>query len=1143
MSVTDRSIGADSQTDTRENAKTTRAAMNDGAGRRRSSALLPLNPNTANDALQQRPSAAKANASNVLRDGCLGIENTTASSTRYSEFGSIHELVEDTMAAKRRSSLHASIDCDAPSHRAQWKSGYIPKQLDRRSSRHRRVSTSAVFAQRSMRSSLRTSMGSHSIAKELNFGSSRSRSYESAIVKVHKGLDLVLGKQSMEVAALMNQVCDMRDFWQRVRPEATIETTSDLIEDIKRHTEFLRTNQAKELEKMAEMVATNEEQLSRHEQVCREHEEKMRVAFSKDEELLLSKLREAERENKDIFEQKERLTQEHLDAVSMLTPLIISQTLYLDKPEEELTLADLTQYAKEKIEALENHNHTLMELEADLHQLQEANADAAVSIRDLLGEGQASSNDESLPDLVGELCEKMATIECEKENLLESNQSLAEDLEEQSNLVRAKEEELVRLQEVNQTVTVELESNLAGMDHLVQNIELHEKRMLEQASLCSELQGQVTHLRVEQENSKQARDAMKLLQEQWEDERAALLEEVECLKVMASRQRDDSDDNGGVEEEGPGDGGSKPSQASQADLLSTLNDDFRRNLLDLLQLLNDPELLQANEPLVACLGKIRDNLFDIYGSGEENTSNDATPSKQSFGQKLKYFQSWRDGSGVSSPNPFGDDQLASQGFSSPQVLEGIKARMSVEQKRQENFNLELGERISEATVALKDEFQRHISSYTSRIDALEEELAAKNRMLWELEHPEDGTPNPNSPLAALAGQATYDLSFFPEEWENELMSVLTEAALCPLEEWSQMLSSKEHMMREHRACHVRTLLDRLSFDFQDEQAKLFDLISELERDLGLDQWTEVSKQSPMDSERRVILQQAIISSLHRMQVLRQLALLNDDLAHPLEEIWNHIARHMEGISQQHAEQDVNRIIHQSWLRALGGMKAVSQEMVCASSKAFRIHSKEIKGVLGGPGSRPSSGEGGRNHSNGSKLIKPSLLRSGSDASNASSRRRAAATSADVRQVSQKRSQSCVIPQSSSLMNFSPGMPFLPGEREANLKMGQPPLREVLGPKSPTDADIRDLVSELLDYFKEEADICDLIRTIEPCSERHLQGSYRFGTKNIKLVILNDLLMVRIGGGFETFEQYFTKHFRLECFRLQKLRCTQQQQQQ
>ena len=114
------------------------------------------------------------------------------------------------------------------------------------------------------------------------------------------------------------------------------------------------------------------------------------------------------------------------------------------------------------------------------------------------------------------------------------------------------------------------------------------------------------------------------------------------------------------------------------------------------------------------------------------------------------------------------------------------------------------------------------------------------------------------------------------------------------------------------------------------------------------------------------------------------------------------------------------------------------------------------------------------------------------------------------------------------------MPFLPGEREANLKIGQPPLREILGPKSPTESDIRELVEELLEYFSAEEDICRLIRTIKPCREKHLEGSYKFGTKNLKLVILNDLLMVRIGGGFETFEQYFTKHFRLECFRLQKL---------
>jgi len=63
----------------------------------------------------------------------------------------------------------------------------------------------------------------------------------------------------------------------------------------------------------------------------------------------------------------------------------------------------------------------------------------------------------------------------------------------------------------------------------------------------------------------------------------------------------------------------------------------------------------------------------------------------------------------------------------------------------------------------------------------------------------------------------------------------------------------------------------------------------------------------------------------------------------------------------------------------------------------------------------------------------------------------------------------------------------------------------------------------------------LITSIQPCAPQHLKGSYTFGTKNIKLVILNDLLMVRVGGGFETFEEYFCKHARLESFKLARKR--------
>ncbi|QDZ21835.1 hypothetical protein A3770_06p43530 [Chloropicon primus] len=900
------------------------------------------------------------------------------SSSRYSEFKSIRELVEDTVASKawRGKPLHASIELEGGQHPVAWKSGYIPKQLDR------------ARPARSGRMSLRSSVSAlphkrrESVVKELHFGKSDQFSIETAIDKVHDGLNMVLGKQHKDMAALVRQIHHIKQFWQKKRPGARINTMADLLGDIKVFTESVQTQKKHYTSELSSLSQENE----------RLHRK-------------LAELREKE---------------------------------YFCEGRELEMKRELSSLASKLQTALSNE----AELSEASRQLREENELAAKQIEQGLGGSESAGT--CLKDLAQSVVTRMGRMQAEIEGLQDSKSQLESALEEQQSLLAKKQEELQAAVDMQQSEAMEMEGHFELVQELVKKIEDAETRMKEQANLCSSLQGQISHLKVDRENSLQAKDTMELMQEQWEDERAAFLEEIEQLKLASQ-----------AEEPQP--------------FLSSLNEDFQANLLDLLQLLNNPKLLKENKALVTCLTKIRDNIFQTYAGieGVENQGDgENTPSKKTFGQKVEYFQGV--GSVLSSPYP---------AFNSPQVMEGIKARMNVEQKRQAKMNLELGEKISEATVALKDEFQKHISGYKARIDELERQVLMKSQLLHVRKEGGSGTP-------PLGSEETYDLSIFPEEWENALLSIITEAALCPDDQWGDMLLSKEGMMGEQHARHMERLMERLNFDFEDEVFEMNEAIAALESDIA--GWQCIADQSPLDLEARLILQQKIIASMHRLQVLHQLASLGNLLVDPSNEVFSCISNGIKGISQVEAtESDVDKLLHRSWMAALRGMKIVSARLT--NSDTFQKNTKAAAArKQGGP-------------------VKSSVAKSKSSA----------------------------IPSGGGFMNFSPGEPFLPGEREANLKVGQAPLKEVLGPKAPTRDDIRELKEELLEYFREDQDICKLVETIKPCKERHLEGSYKFGTKNIKLVILNDLLMVRIGGGFETFEQYFTKHFRLECFRLAK----------
>ena len=958
-------------------------------------------------------------------------------STRYADFSSIHELVEDTImsAKKGRGSdalLRASLDLDSVSQ-SRWNSGYIPKQFGKR--------RAVVNANRRSMSSLRSSISlplresimlrnrqQDSAAGNQEQSHEKNHLFEEAIGKVHKGLDMVLGKQNDDLTRLINQIYQIKTFWKNKRPETRINSMADLIDDIKLYTESLLTKNSLFVQQIS--------------------------FISKENKALQSSLKQYElKANTSKVEEKQKIAQ-------------------LSNLKSELEIARATNQELQQLV-----NDVSGESKAAMKMLQDNFEDEE--------EAGCEEGSASLPGLVRYMLNKIDCMQAEQKNFdaavaqaQELNLKLASELEEQKVLVSRKEQELKDIEKGYQEEAMEVEGHYVQVEGLVKKIEDAEQRMREQANLCTSLQGQISHLKCDHKNSIKAKNELELLQEQWKDEKQCLLEEIEGLKLESKTTK-----------EVPGE---------SQHFLTAVDDNFRECLLDLFELLDDPSILKESKDLVACLARIKDSMPGATFDSEDCTRRrlefvpKPSPSKKTFDEKVEYFDGIECHSEPCSFSPT---------FNSPRVIEGIKARMNMEQKRQAKLSVEIGEKISEATDALKGEFQKHITSYKARIEELEQELSVKTNLLHE-RHAENECPK--SPLSSAE---TYDLSFFPEEWENQLLNIMTQAALCPVSEWRDMLLGKEHMIKERHACHVRGLMERLKLDFQDEAFKLKDAIASLERDLQA--WNLVSDQGPLDLERRVILQQKIVGSMHRLQVLNQLASLSNTLLDSSDLVASNIYSKIGGILQtETTESDVDNLIFESWNHALNEMKRVSKELT--NAKHFQ--------------SRNMSGGGGAS----CDQAKPPPQRR-----KVESKRTVSFNKRVDTLESQKRSATSTIPRGGSFMNFSPGLPFYPGEREANLKMGQPSLKEILGPKSPTEADIKELVEELLDYFKEEETICHLIRTIEPCREKHLEGSYRFGTRKVKLVILNDLLMVRIGGGFETFESFFTKHFRLECFRLKK----------
>jgi hypothetical protein len=883
------------------------------------------------------------------------------------------------------------------------------------------------------------------VIKELNFDSFDN--FESALGKVHKGLDMVLGKQSKDLSTLINQIYHIKSFWQKKRPNVTIKTMADLVNDIKGYTESIQSQK----------VALERDFTSLTE---------------RNEQLQASLLSLQQEDSLKLEQESEKATQ----ISSLITELDQAQTsnkkLHTDLLELNSEKERITQLMRDALQDTENVT------------------DTEGSIMDMIE--KAANELKHVHDKESELLEMIAQVEG-------ANEQLKSDLEDQRVQLSMKEQEIQSLNERQQDEALEVENHYAQVEGLVQKIEEAELRMKEQANLCSTLQGQISHLN-EQNNSKvRVKHEEEDMQEQWQQEREFLQQQIQELQLKCESQQSFGDSR---------------------DFLSALSCSFRENLLYLFHLLDDPELLKDNQELVFCLAKIRDDMFDMY-SEESHIPSQAqmynSPSTRTFTEKVEYFNE------VENNDQREESARTTPGLNSPQIIEGIKARMNVDQKRQAKLSVELGEKIGEATGALKDEFEKHITSYKTRIEQLEQELDTKTELLHQ-QAAAGASECQNLPMHQ-EGEEVYDMSLFPEEWENQLLNIITQSALCPECEWGDMLASKEKMIRHNHKCHVRSLMERLKFDFHDEVCQLKESISTLERDLK--NWTFVPEQSPLDLEGRVILQQRIIRSMHRLQVLNQLASLNGMLVKSSDVVASNISCKIGQVSSSDmTEAKVDRIIYESWCHALNEMKSISEELADVDIYHYSQQTQEE----GSSRDRHSSSntESTSRMDDALQIMKCAVRQQ--------SKSRVINTKKlqnETTKLLERRNALSTIPRGGSFMNFSPGQPFLPGEREANLKMGQPPLKDILGPKSPTDQDIQELVKELLDHFVEDSEICQLIHTIKPCKEKHLSGSYKFGTKNIKLVILNDLLMVRIGGGFETFEQYFTKHFRLESFRLMK----------
>ena len=650
-------------------------------------------------------------------------------------------------------------------------------------------------------------------------------------------------------------------------------------------------------------------------------------------------------------------------------------------------------------------------------------------------------------------------------DLKNANAELEATLKAERDLMASTEADLKSIAEMKSKEADEMNKQCAQMSTLVTKIEEAESRVIAQAQMCHRLQDQIrqhqaakseyegleARLQSEQLDRERERASFEEALKEREDTITQLrLEMVPARKKRGLRERSTNVDDG----------------------------DGERGAFE------TPDK-----------GKAKLRLLPEEGPFSEEES----PSKQSFHKKLEYFAECE-----GSRTPL-------SACKSPSLLAGLEARATMEAKRNLKIGMELKDKISEATLVLKEEFEKHTEKYKQRILQLEEALEAKD---FECSM-NAGTEPPN--MQPGAGVDTMGLaSLFPEHWEEDLIDLMPSIQ----EDAAESLQTFHASMQEALGCQGSRSMEGLQLQFQGKLSNLQALMAAFEEEV-LGKWKGLAESSPLDFEVRAGLQNSMLCQLHELEAMRHAASFNDRIRRSSHDMLCYISNELRAAPACESdpfERKMDAIVFGSWERVLDEIRGMHDELQRNGMSMPGPAVADQKEQTGLP-----PGESGD---------ETAVPRRVSMRSTSSVHSIISARSDDfIRKNGQYRSYN------NNFMGFSPGRPFLPGEREANLRLNEPPLREQYNKaKSPTNEDIRELVNELMEYYGGDDDKMNaLITSIQPCAPQHLKGSYTFGTKNIKLVILNDLLMVRVGGGFETFEEYFCKHARLESFKLARKR--------
>lgn len=428
-----------------------------------------------------------------------------------------------------------------------------------------------------------------------------------------------------------------------------------------------------------------------------------------------------------------------------------------------------------------------------------------------------------------------------------------------------------------------------------------------------------------------------------------------------------------------------------------------------------------------------------------------SPSNRTFVQKVEYFNDFGLGN-VSQPGSPTSD------CGSPSLVKGLAARASLEKRRHVKLGLEFKEQISEATFVLKNEFETRMERYKSRISELESELEAKTSLL---------STKGDSSEQALNVDQVHSVSFFPEEWEKQLVCMCTGTEGQPASKFldvSDKMAASLHTQSQN-ATHrldqqVRRTLDHLN-----------SLIQTFEEDV-LGQWTDTSPQDPIQSEKRTSLQIEMVACIHKMQVMLQAASLAREVQNSSSGLLSHISCQMAKIETEEGElasqgkdAKINQALYESW------------EHVLREARTFSAYFSELDVLNGHQWERSLSAILPQKHTCEASITSN---RETADPNPRLSEGLGRRVLRDKNQSTAKDLETCTKPisigpisdspwrprksyntmENNKFMIFSPGRPFHPGERAANLQLGQPSLKDILGPKSPSHDDIKELVEEV-----------------------------------------------------------------------------------